>query len=60
MRDAIIAAAEEPPHAPAPAIDAGLDRDWLEARGWPGPAAEPDAADAETARARTRLRRMVG
>lgn len=60
VRDAIIAAADEPLHTPAPAIDAGLDRHWLEARGWPGPAAEPSAADDETARARTRLHRMVG
>jgi len=60
VRDAIVAAADGPPHAPAPAIDPSLDRDWLEARGWPGPAAAPDAADDEAARARTRLRRMVG
>ena len=33
VRDAIVAAADEPAHAPAPAIDASLDRDWLEARG---------------------------
>jgi hypothetical protein len=58
--DAVMAAAEEPASARAPRIDAQLDRDWLEAHGWPGPPAARDAADDETARALSRLRTMAG
>ncbi len=54
-RDAVIAAAEAPANAPVPGIDAELDRDWLEAHGWPGPPATRAAAEDETARALGRL-----
>jgi len=57
-RDAVMAAVEEPRPAAAPGIAADLARDWLEAHGWPGPPAQRGAADAETARALTRLARL--
>ena len=57
-RDAVMAAAEKPPLPRGPGIGADLDRDWLEAHGWPGPAAQGGAAEGEASRAVTRLRRL--
>src|SRR6266540_428796 len=57
-RDAVMAASERPAPSLAPDIGADLDRDWLEAHGWPGAPAAPDTAEAETARALDRLRLM--
>jgi hypothetical protein len=54
-RDAVVAAAEEPLPAPGPGIGPDLDRDWLEAHGWPGARVEPGVADGERARAFERL-----
>jgi hypothetical protein len=59
-RDAVMAAAADPPIARPSGIGADLDRDWLEAHGWPGPPAEHGAAEGEAARALYRLRRMAG